>query len=133
MLARFFLITSAIVLFVGSGPTRVAAMSGTGPRGEPLSDRQVRQCLVSPPRIHYPTLSRRLRSRGSGLYEMRVETSTGKVTEVVILKSTGARILDIECIRALGHCRFKPSTVTAVRTPVTFKLSWRSDAPEEHF
>src|SRR5437870_4136625 len=135
MLPRPALITAAILLIFGFGQLPAAArdvggprgevlsaaVSGIGPHGEPLSHEQVTQFLVSAPRIHYPMLSRRLRSRGSGLYEMRVETSTGKVKEVVILKSTGARILDIECMRALGHWRFKPGTVNAVRMPVTFR------------
>ena len=109
MSTRFFLVAAAIILlFLGSGQLPVAAMSGIGPRGEPLSDRQITQCLVSAPRIHYPMLSRRLRSRGSGLYQMRVDPRTGNVREVVILKSTGARMLDIECMRAPGH-RFKPA------------------------
>jgi outer membrane biosynthesis protein TonB len=64
---------------------------------------------------------------------MRIETGTGKVKDVVILKNTGARILGIECMRALGHWRFKPGIVSAVRMPVTFRLSWGTDAPEEHF
>ena len=110
-----------------------AAMSGIGPHGEALSDQQLRRCLVSASPIHYPVMSRLVRSRGTGLYEMQVETSTGNVEEVVILKSTGARILDIECMRALGRWRFKPGTVTAVRMPVTFRLSWRTDSPDEHF
>jgi TonB family protein len=108
-------------------------MTGIGPRGEALSNRQVRQSILTTSRIHYPKLSRRLRSRGTGLYEMRIDTSTGKVNEVAILKSSGARILDIECMRALGHWRFKPGTVRAARLPVTFELSWRATTPPESF
>jgi TonB family protein len=108
-------------------------MSGIGPHGEALSNRQVRQSILTTSRIHYPKLSRRLRSRGTGLYEMRVDPRTGKVDEVAILKSTGARILDIECMRALGRWRFKPGAVRAARLPVTFELSWRATTPPESF
>ena len=108
-------------------------MSGIGPHGEALSNTQVRKSILATSPIHYPKLSRRLRSRGTGLYEMRVNPSTGKVDEVAILKSTGARILDIECMRALGHWRFKPGTVRSARLSVGFKLSWRATTPPESF
>ena len=103
---------------------------GVGIRGEALSASQLKDATVSAPRIHYPKLSRKLRSQGSGSFEIRIDPATGKVNEVVILKSTGARILDIECLRALRQWRFKPGRVRVVRQDVTFRLSWRATMPE---
>jgi len=107
-----------------------SAAQGIGLRGEALSDAQVRALIVEAPRIHYPRLSRAVRSTGRGVYEMRVDPGTGKVTQVVILKSAGARLLDIECLRALGHWRFKPGTIRAIREAVDFRLSWRATMPD---
>ena len=104
--------------------------SGIGVRGETLSASQLNDAIISAPRIHYPKLSRKLRSQGTGSFEIRIDPATGKVIEVVILKSTGARILDIECLRALRQWRFKPGRVRVVRHDVTFRLSWRATVPE---
>lgn len=100
---------------------------GVGIRGETLSASQLNDAIVSAPRIHYPKLSRKVRSQGTGSFEIRIDPATGKVNEVVILKSTGARILDIECLRALRQWRFKPGRVRVVRQDVTFRLSWRTN------
>jgi TonB family protein len=110
-----------------------SGLSGVGPRGERLTGQQIQSAIVAAPRIHYPRLSRLVRSHGRGEYEMRVDPGTGKVTEVVILRSAGARLLDIECMRALGHWQFKPGTVRAVRQSVDFRLSWRATMPESGY
>lgn len=139
--ARFAAVSAGITLLVVLGPLPAAgydpggiistsAMSGIGARGEPLSNHEIAQQILSAPPMRYPKISRRLRSRGSGLYEMRIDTGSGKVNQVAILKGAGARLLDIEAMRALGTWRFKPGAVRSVRVPVTFRLSWRADVPD---
>ena len=125
---RHFVLIVALGLTVAAGGA--SAAEGVGVRGEALSDAQLRRLIVDAPRIHYPRLSRAVRSTGRGIYEMRIDPGNGKVTQVVILKSAGARLLDIECLRAFGHWRFKPGTVRAVREAVDFRLSWRATMPD---
>jgi TonB family protein len=130
-MSRRLFILGAAALFLGIANTsELEAATGIGPHGESLSNAQVRQLIIEAPHIHYPRLSRAVRSHGRGLYEMRIDVGTGKVNEVVILKSTGARLLDIECMRALGHWRFKPGTIRIVRQAVLFDLSWRATMPD---
>src|SRR5438045_1858823 len=123
---------STLVILVLSRSWAGAAV-GLDIHGKTLSAAQLRPLIAAAPPIHYPRLSRAVRSRGLGLFEMRIDPATGKVSEVVIIKSTGARILDIECLRALGHWLFKAGTVRVVRQAVDFRLSWRANMPDEGY
>lgn len=51
---------------------------------------------------------------------MILDFQTGKVTDVVILKSTGSDALDREAIFALRRWRFRPGKVREVEIPITF-------------
>lgn len=51
---------------------------------------------------------------------MVVDFNTGKVTEVVILKSTGSDALDREAILTLRRWRFRPGKFRKVDLPITF-------------
>ena|SRR5436190_17834956 len=121
-------ITVVLLLFCLS--RSVLAAVGIDSHGKVLSAAQLKPLIVAAPRIHYPRLSRAVRSQGRGVYEMRIDLATGNVKDVVILKSAGARLLDIECVRALGHWRFQPGTVAIVREAIQFTLSNRATMPE---
>jgi TonB family protein len=51
---------------------------------------------------------------------MMIDFKTGKVTDVLILKSTGSDALDREAIFALRRWRFKPGKAHQVDLPITF-------------
>ena len=51
---------------------------------------------------------------------MIIDFKTGKVIDVVILKSTGSDALDREAIFALRRWRFKPGKARKVDLPITF-------------
>jgi TonB family protein len=72
---------------------------------------------VSP---RYPSSERSANIGGTGRFRMIVNFNTGKVTEVVILKSTGSDILDREAIFSLRRWRFRPGKVRKVDLPITF-------------
>ena len=81
---------------------------------------------VSPADILYkvgPRYPHRLQSErigGTGRYRMMIDFNTGKVTDVVILQSTGSDALDREAIFALRRWRFKPGKARQVDLPITF-------------
>ena len=52
---------------------------------------------------------------------MLIDFQTGKVTEVVILQSTGSDALDREAIFALRRWRFRPGKARQVDLPITFE------------
>jgi len=68
----------------------------------------------------YPRELRMDRVGGSGRFRMIVNFNTGKVTDVVILQSTGSDALDREAIFALRRWRFKPGKARQVDLPITF-------------
>ncbi len=51
---------------------------------------------------------------------MIIDFKTGKVADVLILKSTGSDVLDREAIFALRRWRFKPGKARTVDMPITF-------------
>jgi TonB family protein len=68
----------------------------------------------------YPRSERRAGIGGTGRFRMVVNFNTGKVTDVLILQSTGSDILDREAIFALRRWRFRPGKVRKVDLPITF-------------
>ena len=72
---------------------------------------------VSP---RYPRILQSERIGGTGRFRMMVDFKTGKVTDVLILKTTGSDALDREAIFALRRWRFKPGKARQVDLPITF-------------
>jgi TonB family protein len=54
---------------------------------------------------------------------MNVDKKTGLVTSVEIRQSTGHKMLDQCVVDALQQWRFKPGTVSKVKTPITFSMA----------
>lgn len=78
---------------------------------------------ISAPRPDYPYEARRQHATGSGIAIVTVEPTTGQVTNVTMQQSTGNAILDNATISAFRRWRFKPGSVSVVRTPITFTLT----------
>jgi TonB family protein len=87
----------------------------------PLSN--ARNNLLRAPRPEYPYEARSRRVTGSGLAIMAVDPSTGAVTGVTMVQSTGNQILDNSAISAFRRWRFKTGTAPKVRVPITFTLT----------
>ncbi|HKP03663.1 MAG TPA: energy transducer TonB [Chthoniobacterales bacterium] len=68
----------------------------------------------------YPRILQSERIGGTGRFRMMVDFKTGKVTDVLILKTTGSDVLDREAILALRRWRFKPGKARQVDLPITF-------------
>jgi len=70
-----------------------------------------------PPQL--PDIARAKRMAGSGLYLSHVRPD-GSVARVDVLRSTGHLELDSAVVSAFLKWRFKPGTMSEIRTPVNF-------------
>jgi TonB family protein len=78
---------------------------------------------ISAARPDYPYEARAQRITGTGIAVMEVDTSTGNVKRVYMAISTGSAILDKAATDGFGQWRFKPGTVSRVKTPITFTMA----------
>jgi protein TonB len=100
----------------------IARPKPQGPVG-PMSMSAAKVMAVSAPRPEYPYEARRSKTVGSGVCVMTVDPGSGSVTSADMAQSTGSPILDNAATAAFRRWRFKPGTVSKVRTPITFTMS----------
>ncbi len=100
----------------------IAKPKPQGPVG-PMSMSSAKAVAVSAPRPEYPFEARRSKITGSGVCVMSVDPGSGAVTSADMAQSTGSPILDNAATSAFRRWRFKPGTVSKVRTPITFTMS----------
>jgi protein TonB len=93
------------------------------PSAGPMSMSSAKAVAVSAPRPEYPYEARRSKLTGSGVCVMTVDTTSGAVTDASMATSTGSPILDNAATSAFRRWRFKPGTVSKVRTPITFTMT----------
>ena len=94
-----------------------------GPPAGPMSMSSAKAVAISSPRPEYPYEARRTRATGSGVCVMTVDTASGSVTSATMAQSTGNSALDNAATSAFKRWRFKPGTVSKVRTPITFTMT----------
>jgi TonB family protein len=78
---------------------------------------------LSAPRPEYPYQARRGKITGEGVATLIVDFASGNVIAVSMDQSTGSSLLDNSTIAALRRWRFKPRSVTTVKTPITYTLT----------
>jgi TonB family protein len=71
----------------------------------------------------YSFEARKARQEGSGLFRLRVDLATGKITKATVLKSTGFARLDNSALSAFRRWQMKPGRWRELDVPVTFSLS----------
>jgi protein TonB len=82
-----------------------------------------RVLALSAPRPEYPYEARRQKITGNGVVAMTVDSLTGSVSDVWMWQSTGSPVLDNAAVAAFRRWRFKPGTVSRVKSPITFTMS----------
>jgi len=101
--------------------TQIASLPPT----QPL--RKARPAYKENPRPEYPRVARRRRYQGTTLLEVLVGT-TGKVNDIMVLKSSGYDILDRTAVTSVKSWLFEPGTrgdervEMWVRVPIRFEL-----------
>jgi len=93
------------------------------PSAGPMSMSSAKAVAISAPKPEYPYEARRSKLTGSGVCIMTVDPSSGSVTDATMAQSTGNAILDNAATSAFRRWRFKPGTVSKVRTPITFTMT----------
>ncbi len=110
-----------------TAPKPVAPIARPKPQGAPsagpMSMSSAKVNAISSPRPEYPYEARRTKLTGNGVCIMTVDVSSGAVTSAEMAKSTGSPILDNAATSAFRRWRFKPGTVSRVRTPITFTMT----------
>ena len=102
---------------------RARARNGS-PGSLTLSSAKV--LALSAPRPEYPYEARRQKITGDGIVVMSVDPVTGNVIDVSMWKSTGNPYLDNAAVTGFRRWRFKPGTVSRVKSPVTYTLTGAS-------
>ena len=70
--------------------------------------------VVHRPMPAYPAEARARGLTGAGMFLLRVHIPSGRVTQVLVSRTTGARVLDNAAIAALKRWRFKPGAAPYV-------------------
>jgi protein TonB len=107
----------------------IAPIKAPKPQGVPagpMSMSSAKAVAVSAPKPEYPYEARRSKITGSGVCVMTVDTASGAVTDASMSQSTGNPVLDNSAVAAFKRWRFKPGTVSKVRTPITYTLTGAS-------
>jgi periplasmic protein TonB len=103
-------------------PAVPAARAKTGPSGL-LTLSSAKVMALSAPRPEYPYEARRQKITGSGFVVMTIDAVTGRVTGAVMEQSTGSPVLDNAAITGFRRWRFRPGTISRVRSPITFTMT----------
>ena len=69
---------------------------------------------------NYPTTAYRFHRQGNGWFRLNIDSATGVVTSVKVLKSTGVKILDDSAAVAFMQWRAKPRLIDHAIIPVHF-------------
>lgn len=75
----------------------------------------------------FPMAAVRRGAHGTGVFLLKINSKTGLVEEVKVLKRVGDGGLTAEAVWALLKWRFRPGTVTSVKVPISFGTYGRSD------
>ena len=102
---------------------------------------EVKRLAVRTPPPDYPLEARKRCIAGHGVFLLRVQIGSGRVTQVIVGLSTGSGILDDAAVHALSQWQFRPGAVpyrkitsvpmsppqtseeALVKVPVTFTLT----------
>ena len=97
-----------------ASPSLAAALSETP------SLPEIKAIALFAPKPSYPESLRKRGIGGTGEFVMHVDSKTGTVRSVEVVKSTGVALLDKAAIDAFERWRFVPGAASNVRCPIRF-------------
>src|SRR5437773_523639 len=116
MLSRNTAIITAVML-------AVTALSGFGADADMTVPPEARAIMLGMPRPKYPYEARARHITGRGLFEVLIDTKSGMVKRVVVVQSTGSKLLDEAAVDAFSRWRARPGKISRIRVPVNFTLA----------
>jgi TonB family protein len=115
MLARNTTIIIAVTLII-------TAVSAFGVDADVTVPPEARALMLSMPRPKYPYEARARHITGRGICEILMDTKSGVVTSVVLVQSTGSKVLDEAAVSAFSQWRARPGKISRIRLPFIFTL-----------
>jgi TonB family protein len=73
--------------------------------------------------VEYSVDDRRHYHQGKGAYRVILDSKTGAVSDIVVIKSTGVATLDRSVLIALRQWRWKPGRWKEITIPVNFHMT----------
>ena len=67
--------------------------------------------ILEAPKPWYPDAAERRHIHGSGVFLLRTNIQSGRVTQVIVGQTTGNPLLDYEALKAFRQWRFKPAVL----------------------
>src|SRR2546423_12944545 len=101
-------------------PVALVWKKGSDGRGEKISLREFVRFTTRTSRPSYQNDERLRKFTGTGIFDLRINASTGETTGIRIFKSTGHYELDVAAVKALIRWRFKPGTLVRAVFPIRF-------------
>jgi TonB family protein len=68
--------------------------------------------------------------QGSGMFRLRIDANTGRVSQITIIKSMGDQGLDDACINAFKRWVFRAGKWQEVVIPTTVRKKWLAVVPQ---
>jgi TonB family protein len=115
-LSRNTIIITAVTLLM-------TALSVLGADADVTVPPEARALMLAMPRPKYPYEARARHITGQGMYEILMDTKSGMVTRVVVVQSTGSKVLDEAAVNAFSRWRARPGKISRIRVPVNFTLA----------
>ncbi|MFL6531433.1 MAG: energy transducer TonB [Chthoniobacterales bacterium] len=112
-LARLFCLT--ILLAIASQPILAVVAADLV-----MTEAMAKAAATAAPPPHYPLEALRKLWIGAGIYLLKIDSATGRVTDVKVERTTGHATLDKAAVDAFQRWHFRPGTLSAARIPVTF-------------
>jgi TonB family protein len=100
-------------------PVRMMKPAGT----TPARFGSAKSFVINSPRPAYPYEARRRNMTGAGAATLTIDSTSGRVVDVVMSQSTGSAILDSATTDSLRRWQFKSGCPMRVRVPITFTLT----------
>ena len=67
--------------------------------------------VIEAPKPEYPDQAQRQHQHGTGIFLLRTNIQSGRVTQVIVGQTTGSGLLDGAALKALRQWRFKPGAL----------------------
>lgn len=91
--------------------------------GEPgvfLTQKELARITLKTPRPTYPSRLIKILAPRHGLFQLQIDTKTGKVTSVKVLQTMHSQQFDAAVRNALIRWRFRPGGPALVNIPITY-------------